>query len=112
MNSTSPTFDGDQWVRVEALVLGDSIIRHIVNGDTVMTYSRPQMGGGSANNTMPGVLEAGKPLVEGYIALQAETAPIDFRKVELVNLVGCMDRTSPSYRPWFVKSDPAACRPR
>jgi hypothetical protein len=112
MNSTSPTFDGDQWVRVEALVLGDSIIKHIVNGDTVMTYSKPQMGGGSANNTLPGVLETGKPLASGYIALQAETAPIDFRKVELLNLVGCTDRSSPAYRAHFVKSDPAACRPR
>ena len=110
MNSTSPTFDGDVWVRVEVLVLGDSILKHIVNGDTVFTYSKPQMGGGSANNTNPGVLETGKALTEGYIALQAETAPIDFRKVELLNLVGCMDRSSPRFRAHFVKSDPAQCR--
>ena len=112
MNSTSRTYDGDQWVRVEALVLGDSIIRHIVNGDTVLTYSRPQMGGGSANNTVPGVLVAGRSLVEGYIALQAETAPIDFRKVELLNLVGCMDPTASNYKSYFVKSDPTACVPK
>ena len=47
INSTSKTYDGDQWVRVEALVLGDSVIKHITNGDTVMTYRRPEMGGGS-----------------------------------------------------------------
>jgi hypothetical protein len=109
-NSTSPTYDGDQWVRVEALVLGDSIIKHIVNGDTVLTYRKPQMGGGSANNTRPGILQEGKPLTEGYIALQAETAPIDFRKVELLDLAGCMDPRARNYKRYFVKSTPAACR--
>ena len=98
INSNSITYDGDQWVRVEAMVLGDSVIKHIVNGDTVMTYYKPQMGGGAANNTNPGVLVPGKLLSEGFIALQAETAPIDFRKVEIVNLQGCMDPTAANYK--------------
>jgi hypothetical protein len=109
-NSKSQTYDGDQWVRVEALVLGDSIIKHIVNGDTVMVYRKPEMGGGSANNTRPGVLQQGKPLTSGYITLQAETAPIDFRKVEVLNLMGCMDPKARNYKRYFVKSDPSACR--
>ncbi|MDB4883538.1 MAG: hypothetical protein JWL95_2304 [Gemmatimonadetes bacterium] len=110
INSTSQTYDGDQWVRVEALVLGDSIIKHIANGDTVLTYRKPEMGGGSANNTKPGVLVPGKPITSGSISLQAETAEIDFRKVEILNLMGCMDPKSSSYRPYFIKSDPSACR--
>ena len=109
-NSTSPTFDGDQWVRVEALVLGDSIIKHIANGDTVLTYRKPEMGGGAANNTKPGVLQPGKVLTGGTISLQAETAEIDFRKVELLNLEGCTDPRSSAYRSYYLKSDPAACR--
>jgi hypothetical protein len=109
-SSTSRTYDGDQWVRVEVLVLGDSIIKHIANGDTVMTYRKPEMGGGSANNTRPGVLQPGKVLTEGTISLQAETAEIDFRKVEILNLKGCMDPKAASYRPYFVKHDPSACR--
>ncbi|HET8657205.1 MAG TPA: DUF1080 domain-containing protein [Longimicrobiaceae bacterium] len=109
-NSSSPTFNGDQWVRVEALVLGDSVVKHIVNGDTVLVYEKPQMGGGAANHTKPGVLQEGKLLTGGYIALQAETAPIDFRKVELLNLEGCMDPKAENYKSYFVKSDPAACR--
>ena len=112
INSSSITYDGDQWVRVEAMVLGDSVIKHIVNGDTVLTYFKPQMGGGAANNTNPGVLVEGKLLTEGYISLQAETAPIDFRKVEIVNLMGCMNPADPNYRSYFVKSDPRACRKR
>jgi hypothetical protein len=110
INSTSRTYDGDQWVRVEALVLGDSIIKHIVNGDTVMTYRRPEMGGGFANNTKPGVLVPGKVITGGTISLQAETAEIDFRKVEILNLKGCMDPKASNYKPYYVKSDPAACR--
>jgi hypothetical protein len=110
INSTSPTFDGDQWVRVEAMVLGDSMVKHIVNGDTVLVYSNPQMGGGNANNLVPGVLQEGRLLAGGYLALQAETAPIDFRKVELLNLRGCMDPTSVSYKRYFIHSDPSACR--
>ena len=110
INSKSRTYDGDQWVRVEALVLSDSLIKHIANGDTVLVYRKPEMGGGAANNTAPGVFVPGKPLTETYISLQAETAPTDFRKVEVLNLEGCMDPKSSSYRPYFIKHDPAACK--
>jgi glucose/arabinose dehydrogenase len=109
-NSNSQTYDGDQWVRAEVVVLGDSLIKHVINGDTVMTYSKPRMGGGNANNTVPGTLVEGKMLAEGFIALQAESAPIDFRKVEILDLVGCMEPGNANYRKYFVKSDPSACR--
>jgi hypothetical protein len=110
INSSSQTYDGDQWVRVEVLVLGDSIVKHIVGTDTVLTYSQPQMGGGAVSNFDPAVFHDGKLLAEGHIALQAETAPIEFRKVEVMNLVGCMEAGSPNYRSYFVKGDAAACR--
>ena len=109
-NSTSRTYDGDQWVRVEVLVLGDSVLKHVVEGDTVLTYHAPQMGGGSANGLRPGVMQPGRLLGEGYIALQAETAPIDFRRVELLNLTGCMDPRAANYKRYYLHSDPAACR--
>ena len=38
-NSKSKTYDGDQWVRVEVLVHGDELIRHIVEGETVLEYT-------------------------------------------------------------------------
>jgi hypothetical protein len=109
VNSSSRTYNGDQWVRVEALVLGDSVIKHIVDGDTVLTYYKPRMGGGGANNLAPGVMQEGRPLKRGYIALQAETAPIDFRKVELLNLVGCTDPEALTYKRYYVKSDTTVC---
>jgi hypothetical protein len=109
-NSTSRTYDGDQWVRVEVIVHGNEEIRHIVDGATVLKYSKPQIGGGAVSNFDPAIKVDGTPLTGGYISLQAETAPIDFRKVELLNLEGCTDRRSPSYRGYVVKSNPAMCR--
>jgi hypothetical protein len=110
INSMSRTYDGDQWVRVEAMVLGDSVIKHIVNGDTVLAYEKPQMGGGNVSGVAPGVMQEGRALTEGYIALQAETAPIEFRKVELLELRGCMNPRSARYKRYYVRSDPDACR--
>jgi hypothetical protein len=108
-NSSSKTFNGDQWVRAEVLVLGDSVIKHIVNGDTVMTYYKPQMGGGSVSNLMPGVMQPGKLLDRGWITLQAESSEVDFRKVEILNLEGCTDPTARNYRTYLLKSNPAMC---
>ena len=109
-NSTSKTYDGDQWVRVEVLVHGDELVRHMIDGQTVLEYTRPQIGGGSASPTDPKVKVDGTPLTGGYIALQAETAPADFRKVELLNLEGCMDPKALNYKTYFVRSTPSACR--
>lgn len=86
IESDSKTFHGDQWVRVEVLVLGDSLIKHIVERDTVLVYEKPQIGGGNVINYDPSVKQDGKQLKEGYIALQSESHPVEFRKVELVDL--------------------------
>ena len=110
INSTSKTYEGDQWVRVEVLVQGDELMRHVVEGQTVLEYTKPQIGGGNVSPVDPAVKVDGQPLTGGYIALQAETAPTDFRKVELLNLEGCMDRTSPKFRPYFAKSNAAMCK--
>jgi hypothetical protein len=58
----------------------------------------------------PAFFEEGKLLNSGYISLQAETAPIDFRRVEVLNLEGCMDPEASNYRRYYVISDPSACR--
>ena len=110
VNSRSRTYHGEQWVRVEVLVLGDSLVRHIVNGDTVLEYSKPQIGGGAVNNFDPAVKRDGTPLTEGYIALQSESHPIDFRKVEILDLVGCTDPKAANYRTYYVRSDSSRCR--
>lgn len=109
INSTSETYNGDQWVRVEFLVLGDSLIRHMINGKTVMEYTKPRIGGGVVNEYDSAVKLDGKPLTEGWLSLQSESHPIDFRKVELLNLKGCMDPKAKNFKSYFVASDPSAC---
>jgi hypothetical protein len=109
-NSSSKTYDGDQWVRVEVLAHGDESIKHIVEGQTVLEYAKPQIGGGAASPTDPTVKVDGTPLTGGYISLQAETAPIDFRKVELLNLEGCTDAKATNYKSYHVKSNPGQCK--
>ncbi|GEP90192.1 protein of unknown function [Chitinophaga terrae (ex Kim and Jung 2007)] len=86
ISSTSKTYHGDRWVRAEALVLRDSVIKHIVEGDTVIVYNKPQVGGGSVSNADPALLEEGRLLTEGSISLQSESHPVAFRKVELFDL--------------------------
>lgn len=79
IESNSKTFNGDQWVRVEVLVLADSLVVHYVNGEEVLRYTRPQLDpvGGAAE---------GQLLKGGSISLQSESHPVDFRKVEIINL--------------------------
>lgn len=110
LNSKSKTYDGDQWVRVEALVDGDKQIKHIVEGQTVLSYEHPQMGGGNVSGHNPAVKKDGMLLEEGYIALQGESHPTEFRKVELLNMVGCMDAKASNYKSYFVKADNTQCR--
>ena len=47
---------------------------------------------------------------EGYISLQSESHPVEFRKVELLNLVGCMDRKASNHKSYFVKADNSKCQ--
>ncbi len=84
-NSTSKTFHGDVWVHVEALVLRDSVIKHIVDSDTVLVYEKPQYDGRDQWVKKEGFKDGGL-IKEGYISFQAESHPCDFRKIELFNL--------------------------
>jgi hypothetical protein len=110
INSTSKTYDGDQWVLSETLVLGDSIVKQIINHDTVLVYTHPRQAAGVATGFDPAQLTEGKLLSSGFIALQAEGHPVDFRNVRLLNLEGCMDPKAANYKRYYVKSNPATCR--
>jgi hypothetical protein len=82
--STSKTYSGDVWVTAEFVVLGDKVIHHILERDTVLSYNYPQVGGQGIPEGFP--LAEGTLLKEGYICLQSESHPIDFRKVEILEL--------------------------
>jgi hypothetical protein len=86
INSSSKTYHGEQWVKAKLLVLGDSLVKHIVESDTVLVYTKPQIGGGNVINYDPAVKKDGQLIKEGYIALQSESHPVEFRNVELFNL--------------------------
>jgi len=110
VSSTSKTFDGDQWVRVEAEVHGSGTIIHRVNGETVLQYEKPQIGGGNVAGYDAAVKRDGEILEGGSISLQAESHPVEFRKVEFLNLVGCMDKKAKNYKSYYEKDDASACR--
>jgi len=122
-NSTSKTYDGDQWIDVEAIILGDSTWIHIVEGDTVMVYEHPrfdanfiaegsQMNWETAHvdNSADFIQQADQLIQGGYIALQAESHPIDFKNVKILDLKGCMDKTAKNYKSYFVKADNNLCK--
>ncbi|MBC8154399.1 MAG: DUF1080 domain-containing protein [Bacteroidetes bacterium] len=120
IESNSKTYDGDQWVTASAVVLGDSMIHHLIGRDTVMTYTRPEVSeefvskdydwkAAHIDNIAYWATRANTPLKEGYIALQAESHPIDFRSVEVLNLKGCTDPKALNYKSYYVKSDNTLC---
>lgn len=88
INSSSQTYHGDQWVTANFIVLGDEEVHHLVGTDTVFSYFQPQMGGGSVAPVDPAVKIDGQLLKSGYISLQSESHPIDFRRVAVVDLSG------------------------
>jgi len=110
INSTSDTYDGDQWVKAEVIVLGNEKITHIINGKAVIEYADPQVGGGNVSGHNPAVKQDGKHLTEGYIALQSESHPVEFRRVELLNLKGCMNPSAANYKKYYVQNDPGSCK--
>jgi hypothetical protein len=82
-DSTSATYPGDRWVTVEIEVRGGELVRHVIDGRTVLEYTDPQLD--EADPDAKRLLEAGAPrhLVEGTISLQSESHPVEFRRVEL-----------------------------
>lgn len=86
INSSSQTYDGDQWVKVDILVRNDSIIKHMIDGESVLTYYKPQIGGGSVSGVDKEKwnLKDGTPLKSGYISLQSESHPVEFRNIEIL----------------------------
>ncbi len=86
LDSRSKTYAGDQWVTADFLVLGDSVIKHIIDNEVVLEYTKPQIGGGNVTHFDPKVKVDGTPLKSGYISLQSESHPIEFKTVKLFDL--------------------------
>lgn len=110
ISSVSKTYHGDQWVEVEALVLGDSLVQHIMEDKVVMQFSKPTIGGGNISGYKESAYQEGTALKDGYISIQAETHPIDFKSIELLDLCGCMDKEAKNYKSYYVKADNSKCK--
>ncbi|MDH3735093.1 MAG: DUF1080 domain-containing protein [Gemmatimonadota bacterium] len=80
VTAAAPTFQGDVWVTAELVARGDSV-EHVIDGDVVLAYARPVIGGGEVNGHDARHKLDGRPLTGGYIALQSESHPIQFRQV-------------------------------
>jgi hypothetical protein len=85
-DSTSKTYRGDQWVTVELEVRGSKSIAHRIEGKVVLSYSEPQLD--EKDSDAKKLIDRGAPrlLEKGYISLQSESHPVEFRKVELMVL--------------------------
>lgn len=123
IKSNSKTYFGDQWVHAEALVMGGESMTFIVENDTVLSFKLPQIGATIPNKNYKGEnwtgwgmnpddwnTKAGEVITEGYIALQAESHPIDFKNINLLDLCGCMDKKAKNYKSYYVKNKPEACK--
>ncbi len=85
LNSQSETYRGERWVTVEVEVRGSEVIRHLIDGKEVLSYQKPQLDPRDADAKK--LIKDGKLLLEGgYISLQSESHPVEFRKVELMVL--------------------------
>ena len=83
-NSSSETFHNDDWVKVEVIVRSNKLIQHIVEGDTVLSYTNVKIGGDKVPVNF--LSKIGEPLNEGYISLQSEGHPVEFREIKIKDL--------------------------
>jgi Domain of Unknown Function (DUF1080) len=85
-NSSSKTYPVGEWVAVEVEVHGDKLIRHQVNGETVLEYSGSQLDEKDTDAQKLLASGATKEVTGGTISLQSESHPVEFRNVKLKRL--------------------------
>ncbi|WP_193211559.1 3-keto-disaccharide hydrolase [Luteolibacter marinus] len=81
-----PAFPPGEWVTAEAEVHGGKLIRHLINGKVAFEYTDTKLD--PADGDAKPLIEAlgGDALTEGYISLQSESHPYEFRKIEVMEL--------------------------
>ena len=85
-SSSSKTYADNSWVTLEIEVRGNRKVIHRINGIEVLSYTRPQLD--DRDPFAQKLLSKGvSPMLsEGYIALQAESHPVEFKNIELMRL--------------------------
>ena len=82
INSNSTTCHGEEWVVAEFEVDGDKSVKHFVNGTLVMSYANPQYDRNDGDAARL-ITSEDLSLKKGWISLQGESHPVDFRRVEI-----------------------------
>lgn len=85
-SSTSKTYRGEQWVTAEVEAHGDGEIKHFINGNLVLSYTKPQLDESKAHSKMLAEKAGQVLLTGGTISLQSESHPCEFRKIEIMRL--------------------------
>lgn len=87
--STSPILPNDRWTRAEVEVLPNGRITHCIDGKVVLRYAAAELDPEDAD-ARPLIAAAAGDLAlrGGYIALQSEGHPIEFRRIEVQRLDG------------------------
>ncbi|MEM9255296.1 MAG: DUF1080 domain-containing protein [Pseudomonadota bacterium] len=86
INGLVPGTVGDDWVQVELEVLGNDVVRHFINGKLAIEYRNPQLDTGDEDGKRLNQGGADIRLGDGYIALQSESHPVQFRNLRLLPL--------------------------
>lgn len=82
-NSNSETLHGDQWAVMEMVVRGSDSISQVVNGVEVMKYYDIQLDDSDPDAQALINNGASIELDQGFISIQAESHPIQFKTIEL-----------------------------
>lgn len=82
------TIRDDQWVTAEAEVRGGTRVRQIVNGILVVEYTDLELDDKDPDARRLLQAGAGPALTEGYISLQSNGHPVEFRRIEILPLNG------------------------
>ena len=80
------TYYGDEWISVE-IIVNKSSIKHYIDKKLVISYTMPTIGGQFLESASKEIQEKnGEILTSGYISLQSESHPIEFKNIELLEL--------------------------
>ncbi len=82
-SSKSDTYHGEKWVTAEIEVRGGKTVKHLIDGKSVLSYEKPQLDPRDKNAKSLIKDESNLVITGGYISLQSESHPIQFRKVEI-----------------------------
>ena len=85
ISSTSKTYPIGQWITAE-IIVSEGKIKHVIEGDTVLEYSEPQYDEKDADAKRLLGDSADVLIKGGTISLQSESHPVEFRKIEIMEL--------------------------